>query len=1311
MSSLRNYDWDSIYESHPGSDRYHLVNEFYVPALERSVEYDRVAGYFDSGALQAAARGIEELVANGGNLRLIAGAKLSSEDKTLLERLEEGFNDGFDPETELEEKRLKLLAGLLEQGKLEIKIAEPKQQNWGIFHPKLGIFTDHNKNSISFEGSLNETIGGWLNNYERFKVHRSWIDGQADYVEGDRETFRRLWNDDHEYVDVHDLPEAVAQNILDLRDDDEIDLDGLVEEIRAERVPSKPTQKDKAKILADGALAPGGIHLAEEASTVTPWPHQRVVADTSVNTYPNGFLFCDQVGLGKTIETGLTLSRLGLTGELNSGLVLTPASLVIQWQEELWEKFNLNTFRYERGTGGYQFVDAFGQEHAPPQVDNLDLEAERRSEAWVDSPVWRFVHQQQQGEHSRPVIVLMSWHTARRDSRWNDLAPSQGTARTRDDVPASCRGRTPENREGVWDAVVVDEAHNAREGTNLLNFLHELRAHTHCFYLLTATPMQIHPGELYDLLALIDIPEPWNNRERFTEFFETRRALTKTLEDWDGDTSVGLTRTDQQTTLDGGFQSGLPTEHTESEIVFDRIVSHLELEDEAIARQRLLEACEMARAYGGAFDDYEEKVRSEIRDAADNGDLDVFQYEDDKIKRLLYTEEMLLGTGLAVSRNSRLTDIRELPYAGWEILKDVFDWASPVDACIHRNTRATLRTYQKVGLLDATVPKRNPKPRHISLSDETARVYQRIEDYTTKFYKRAQQSDDTQTRAIGFVMTTYRQRLTSSVYAIAQSLQKRHKKLQSQLRQVKRHQESNSQSPLQQAALAGLDEFDEQEIANAEDGGESFFDVDITEIIPGGDTEHGMRMLEEEIQELESFIQDIETIDNDPKIDRLNQDIADFTDRARDRVIVFTQYKDTMRFIRNELVKTHSEKIATYSGDGGEMYDADSGEWYQAGKERVKQAFTGDGEVDVLVCTDSASEGLNLQQCGALINYDSPWNPMRIEQRIGRIDRIGQEYEEVEILNYFYEDSIDTKIYDRLSDRIGLFEDVVGEMQPILTQVEGRIRSVAFGDESEEDAVNAVDADIDEQEQREEILEIDESLKDVETDVKEEVIAEARLDAWQSFNHPDVGVVGFKDGGYNPAYTRSSLKQVFVGNNLLEDEGVEFTPLADLDEVGVDVGEHSSQIYHLSISQLSEHLSLSAQEGTLAQQIAPSDSATAVTFSEECADEYPSLRFIAPGEPLFDLLVQLLNRVVDDKQLLISEAYGYLQGEENDCGAVQTPPWIVCTWNTDEGRMACLNDFGEVTQESNQDVHLQSWCDEYVDNRFKSINRSERSRK
>jgi ERCC4-related helicase len=88
-----------------------------------------------------------------------------------------------------------------------------------------------------------------------------------------------------------------------------------------------------------------------------------------------------------------------------------------------------------------------------------------------------------------------------------------------------------------------------------------------------------------------------------------------------------------------------------------------------------------------------------------------------------------------------------------------------------------------------------------------------------------------------------------------------------------------------------------------------------------------------------------------------------------------------MDYLRANLVQLYDSQVACYSGRGVELYQAQ--QWQTVPKEKIKKQFQ-EGIIKILLCTESASEGLNLQTCGVLINYDLPWNPMRVEQSIGR---------------------------------------------------------------------------------------------------------------------------------------------------------------------------------------------------------------------------------------------------------------------------------------------------------------------------------------
>ena len=201
-----------------------------------------------------------------------------------------------------------------------------------------------------------------------------------------------------------------------------------------------------------------------------------------------------------------------------------------------------------------------------------------------------------------------------------------------------------------------------------------------------------------------------------------------------------------------------------------------------------------------------------------------------------------------------------------------------------------------------------------------------------------------------------------------------------------------------------------------------------------------------EIDFVQDFLSDLRALGTDSKFEPLTKDLGEVLKR-RDSVIVFTQYTDTMDYLRDKLRQVYGNQVACYSGRGGEMWNGIT--WAGTSKENIKTAFRESREIKILLCTESASEGLNLQTCGVLINYEMPWNPMRVEQRIGRIDRIGQEYDRVWIRNYFYDGTVEATVYQRLDDRIASFESVVGELQPILSQVAKVIEAAAMANDKQ----------------------------------------------------------------------------------------------------------------------------------------------------------------------------------------------------------------------------------------------------------------------
>jgi superfamily II DNA or RNA helicase len=150
--------------------------------------------------------------------------------------------------------------------------------------------------------------------------------------------------------------------------------------------------------------------------------------------------------------------------------------------------------------------------------------------------------------------------------------------------------------------------------------------------------------------------------------------------------------------------------------------------------------------------------------------------------------------------------------------------------------------------------------------------------------------------------------------------------------------------------------------------------------------------------------------------------------------IIFSQYRDSIDWLSRELTKDFpDESIALYSGPttSGIMQ---GGKWEPATRESIKEKVR-TGEIRLLLGTDAASEGLNLQRLATLINLDLPWNPTRLEQRKGRIQRIGQLHETVKIYNLRYKDSVEDRVHEMLSSRLNDIHNLFGQIPDVLEDV------------------------------------------------------------------------------------------------------------------------------------------------------------------------------------------------------------------------------------------------------------------------------------
>ncbi|TKX55567.1 helicase [Halorubrum sp. SP3] len=1136
---FQNLNWNRIYESNFRGNQT-LVGDFYRPLLAHSVQYDRLAGYLSLQNLADALQGVESAFESDGEIRIIASKRLSQENKPVL------TDDA--PLSEEGESRLALIAQMLDEGRLQLKIGEPRNNSdSGIFHPKLGIATDADGNRITFEGSINETYNAWYRNYERFKVHRSWDEVENEYVEEDVKTFERLWDEEHDDVEVTNIDDAIERDILDWQPESDEEVEEHVERLKKSSEPPA-SEATITRIANERELLPGAMHIAEDISSIEPWPHQRVIADTAASIYPESLLLCDEVGLGKTIEAGLTISRLLTIGEVSDALLLVPATVQPQWQEELLEKFNINAYSYEYSGAQRVLRDAYGIEHSLSDYETID--------AWEDSHIGEFV-----SDRDEPTVVLASWHTARRSGNMGMFSPS---VHWQEEHPGD-----PPKDNFEWDLTLVDEAHHGREGTNLYELLTELQNDTVCNYVLTATPMQLEITELFDLLRLCDLPDGWNDRESFDTYFEMQQDLAEALDEIDADGS-----------------------ETVEEVLPD-LASKWNYEP--------YEGLTHLRTWAGMIQSFvqeHEDVAEWVEEQVDDSNFGLSE------RRQL---NRVLGTGKLGTRDWE-TKFSNLSVDSLYFLLELGDETTPVKSRVFRNTRQTLRMCQKAGLLNQNIPRRDIETRSVELGDAEP-LYDRVESYISDVYDQSKKLLEGKERtALGFVMTTYRQRLTSSLHAIEESLKRRRENLSSELQDVS----GVSESDLQTGDIAGREEVLRRE-----------YGLRVDQI--GANSPAGERVRQFELSELEAFIAQLYDVPEDPKLEQLMQDLNELSAKARDTVIIFTQYSDTLDAIKQKVSLSH-HGVGTYSGSGGEIYDAAEDKWSGVSKERVKREFTDpDGDLTILVCTDSASEGLNLQTCDAMINYDMPWNPQVVEQRIGRIDRIGQKNEKVLVWNYIYDDTVEEDIYERLGERISLFEQAVGPLRPILDGLEGEVQSVAMGEsvKSGEDIASEAEEQSKEAEQKVRQVGLTQDLDEVHA---EDIIEEAKLYGWTT-SHPDVGRIGYPDRPFDPLIDPDVVKRLFTQSQVLRNKGWTFEMLDR--QLTKDEDAPYQKLYRLNIPEdANPPISREPPEDTVQAIYADVDEVL-VSFDPEVLEWYPSVVIPLPHQKLFEYLLTELKEELD----------------------------------------------------------------------------------
>lgn len=176
--------------------------------------------------------------------------------------------------------------------------------------------------------------------------------------------------------------------------------------------------------------------------------------------------------------------------------------------------------------------------------------------------------------------------------------------------------------------------------------------------------------------------------------------------------------------------------------------------------------------------------------------------------------------------------------------------------------------------------------------------------------------------------------------------------------------------------------------------------------------------------------------EEDPKFEKMYEIICEKQKEDNNRVIIFSSFRHTLAYVRRKLEK-RGIRVAQVDGS---VPDAER----YALRQRFMVSRDTEDAIDVLLFSEVGCEGLDYQFCDTMINYDLPWNPMRIEQRIGRIDRRGQKSDTVRIYNMITKDTIDATIYDRCLNKIGVFESSIGDCSEILGDISDQILKIMF---------------------------------------------------------------------------------------------------------------------------------------------------------------------------------------------------------------------------------------------------------------------------
>lgn len=327
-------------------------------------------------------------------------------------------------------------------------------------------------------------------------------------------------------------------------------------------------------------------------------------------------------------------------------------------------------------------------------------------------------------------------------------------------------------------------------------------------------------------------------------------------------------------------------------------------------------------------------------------------------------------------------------------------------------------------------PERRAYTANYALSDAEASLYEQVTDYVREEMNRADALTGKRKGTVGFALTQLQRRLASSPEAIFQSLKRRRRKLDDRLNDMKQAARGQLPPPSGVASTLGsyavhkqlelpenFDELDEELSAEEYE----LYAEQVVDQATAAETVPELAAEIEILKDLEAQASRLVQSRNDRKWEELSHLLQDSPEMYtasghRRKLIIFTEHKDTLNYLVDRIRGMLGRPEAVITIHGGTNRDD---------RRKAQEQFRNDSDVLVLVATDAAGEGVNLQNANLMVNYDLPWNPNRLEQRFGRIHRIGQT-EVCHLWNLVANETREGAVFQKLFEKLEIEKSALG---------------------------------------------------------------------------------------------------------------------------------------------------------------------------------------------------------------------------------------------------------------------------------------------